>query len=172
MKASLFHPTFNLLYRTMNQAGFGQIKRLLHHELEAMTPPNPTPVQPAWDQPTTANKMATALQRIVSMQDPNYNNNNNNNNNNTPGHDELDRYFSSRQCDSPTMNPITWWKQHETMFPSMALLARRYLSLPAASVASERMFSTAGNMVTDKCNCLVDGAVSDLVFSNLATRCL
>lgn len=150
----------------MNHAGFGQIKRLLCRELDAMTPP-PPPVQPARDRPTTANKMTTAL-----LQDPNYNNNNNNNNNNTPGHDELDWYFSSRQCDSAAMNSITWWKQHETIFPSMALLARRYLSLPAASVAPERMFSTAGNMVTEKCNRLVDGAVSDLVFRNLATRCL
>lgn len=107
------------------------------------------------------------------MQDPNYDNNNNHsNNNNMSGQDEFEWYFRSQQCDNTDINPIKWWKQHETVFPSMAKLARKYLSIPAASVASEQMFSRAGNIVTEKCNCLVDGAVSDLVFSNIATRCL
>lgn len=113
--------------------------------------------------------MATALQRIVLIQDPNYNNNNSSN---APCQDDLEQYFACRQYDNAEIVPTQWWKQHETVFPSMAKLTRKYLSIPAASVASERMFSTAGNFVTDRRNCSVDHAVSDLIFSNLALKCL
>ncbi|XDV44730.1 hypothetical protein PO909_012970, partial [Leuciscus waleckii] len=31
-------------------------------------------------------------------------------------------------------NPLNWWKAHETMYPYLAKLAKRYLSIPATSV--------------------------------------
>ena len=52
----------------------------------------------------------------------------------------------------------------------MARLARKYLAIPATSVASERMFSYSGGVVTDRRNRLSDDAVSDIVFCNYASR--
>jgi hypothetical protein len=54
----------------------------------------------------------------------------------------------------------------------MAQLTQKYLSIPAASVASEKMFSIAGDFVTAKWNRLTDEGVSDLVFSNNALKTL
>jgi hypothetical protein len=42
-------------------------------------------------------------------------------------------------------DPIVWWKDHAENFPRMARLAKKYLAVPASSVPSERLFSSAGN---------------------------
>ncbi len=43
-------------------------------------------------------------------------------------------------------DPYVWWKQHKSAFPRMSDLAKQYLSKPASSVCSERVFSEAGNI--------------------------
>ncbi len=44
-------------------------------------------------------------------------------------------------------NPFVWWEQHESSFPRISQLAKQYLSMPASSVCSERLFSEAGNIL-------------------------
>jgi len=44
----------------------------------------------------------------------------------------------------------TWWRDNESRFPGLARVARRYLGAPCTSVASERLFSSAGNVFTDQ----------------------
>ncbi|CAI6369807.1 unnamed protein product [Macrosiphum euphorbiae] len=61
-------------------------------------------------------------------------------------------------------DPFGWWKSHEKKYPLIAELAKKYLSIPATSVSSERCFSTAGNVVTSKRNCLAPENVNMLVF--------
>ncbi|KAF0448988.1 zinc finger bed domain-containing protein 1-like [Gigaspora margarita] len=56
------------------------------------------------------------------------------------------------------------WRKHNTLFSTMAILARRYLAVPASSVPSEHLFSDAGNHVTDKRNRLDPDLLSKLVF--------
>lgn len=41
-------------------------------------------------------------------------------------------------------SPLSWWKAHESLYPNVARLVNRYLAVPATSVPSERVFSTAG----------------------------
>ena len=41
-----------------------------------------------------------------------------------------------------------WWRDNCCSFPGIARLARKYLAVPASSVPSERMFSSAGNFAT------------------------
>ena len=47
-------------------------------------------------------------------------------------------------------SPFLWWKQQQTAFPRVAKLAGRFLSAPASSVVSERLFSEAGNIFDEK----------------------
>lgn len=47
-------------------------------------------------------------------------------------------------------NPFTWWAHEEKHFHYLSILARKYLPIPAASTASERMFSDAGNIMGPK----------------------
>ena len=44
---------------------------------------------------------------------------------------------------------LKYWRENKGRFPSLAPLAQAYLSAPCTSVESERLFSLAGNIVTD-----------------------
>ena len=46
-------------------------------------------------------------------------------------------------------DPLTWWQGNINRFPHLAILAHRYLAIPATSTPSERVFSVAG-IVVDK----------------------
>ena len=47
-------------------------------------------------------------------------------------------------------NPLVYWNEKQASWPLLATLARKYLAPPCTTVPSERLFSTAGNIVTDK----------------------
>ena len=49
-------------------------------------------------------------------------------------------------------DPLSWWRGNASRFPHLAILARRYLAIPATSTASKRVFSVAG-IVMDKRRC-------------------
>ena len=61
-------------------------------------------------------------------------------------------------------DPIAWWRANANRFPRLAVLARRYLSIPATSTPSERVFSVAG-IVVDKRRCALSAEmINALVF--------
>ena len=41
-------------------------------------------------------------------------------------------------------SPLMWWKHYEERFPSLVVLARKFLSVIGTSVPSERVCSVAG----------------------------
>jgi hypothetical protein len=45
---------------------------------------------------------------------------------------------------------LDFWRTHEIVFPGLALLAKKYLSVQASSAAVERMFSIAGHIFSVK----------------------
>lgn len=47
-------------------------------------------------------------------------------------------------------NPLKWWKDNENQCPNLSKLAKHYLAVQATSVASESVFSTAGDIVTSQ----------------------
>lgn len=61
-------------------------------------------------------------------------------------------------------DPLNWWKEHQLNYPLLSNLAKYYLCVPASSVASERVFSTAGDLVTAQRSCLSGGQVDKLIF--------
>ena len=46
--------------------------------------------------------------------------------------------------------PVAWWKKNKANFPEVYWMARKILAIPASQTSSERVFSTAANIVTKK----------------------
>ena len=63
-------------------------------------------------------------------------------------------------------DPFKWWSQNATSYPKLSKLARRLLCIPGTEVPSERVFSTAGNVVTQKRASLHHDSVDKLMFLN------
>lgn len=61
-------------------------------------------------------------------------------------------------------NPFEWWSINQSRFPSVAEVARSVLGIPATSVASERLFSKCGLIISDRRSSLSPQHVEQLVF--------
>lgn len=59
---------------------------------------------------------------------------------------------------------LDWWKDHHRVYPLLAKLAKRYLCVPGTSVSAERVFSTAGDIVTAQRSSLTTEHVDQLLF--------
>ena len=60
------------------------------------------------------------------------------------------KYYLSQPLIKLKENPMDFWsKQYVSLYPMLCTIARKYLSVVATSVPSERLFSRAGNMLTD-----------------------
>lgn len=60
-------------------------------------------------------------------------------------------------------NPLQWWKGQSDL-PLLSSLAKKYLCIPATSVASERVFSTAGDVVSAQRSVLRHDHIDQLIF--------
>ncbi|CAB5202316.1 unnamed protein product [Rhizophagus irregularis] len=60
---------------------------------------------------------------------------------------ELDRYLKADHV-QPLTNVLKWWKLHEEEYPYLANMAKDYLGVPATSAPSERIFSSAVDVIT------------------------
>jgi hypothetical protein len=65
---------------------------------------------------------------------------------------------------STEADPLQWWNMSGTHFNILSVMAKKYLSLCATSVTSERLFSVAGNIVTSRRTRLRPDNVNELVF--------
>lgn len=63
-------------------------------------------------------------------------------------------------------DPLAWWEKKKDDYPIMAKLARRYLAIPATSVPSESVFSTAGRIAHERRSHLHDGALNACLIIN------
>ena len=62
-------------------------------------------------------------------------------------------------------NPLDEWRRGTVhLFPWLGVLARRVLAIPATSSAPERLFSTAGNVMTKKRSRLTCHNTEELVY--------
>ncbi|KAL7829121.1 hypothetical protein SRHO_G00327550 [Serrasalmus rhombeus] len=60
--------------------------------------------------------------------------------------------------------PLKWWQEHCSRYPLLSQLAKACLSVPATSVPSERIFSTAGDVVNAQRSQLLPENVDMLIF--------
>jgi len=66
-----------------------------------------------------------------------------------PNEDEIDTYMRIPLTNHDE-DIILWWKRHSHQCPVLSAMARLYLAIPGTSTASERVFSAAGNLISEK----------------------
>lgn len=75
-----------------------------------------------------------------------------------------------KYCESPLApldsDPLLWWKTRELIFPNLSKIAKKKLSVVATSVPSERAFSKAGQLVSDRRSRLKAKNVKEILFLN------
>ena len=77
--------------------------------------------------------------------------------------DEWDDFSQEIQIGNDK-DPLLWWEEKKTKFPHLYELAKKRFSVCASSVSSERLFSKAGQAVTDRRNRLKGDKVSMILF--------
>jgi len=75
---------------------------------------------------------------------------------------EFDSYLSDKSAIHG--DALLWWKSNSEKYARVAMLARRYLAIPPTSVASERVFSLSGRVITKTRNRLLPETATCLVF--------
>ena len=76
---------------------------------------------------------------------------------------ELDLYL--REGGIPLDScPLVWWRERKDRYPVLFEMARVYLAVPASSAPSERVFSAAKLVLTDKRKQLLESRVARSVF--------
>ena len=68
--------------------------------------------------------------------------------------------FASLSLNQVEENPLNWWKVENQRYPTLAKLAQKYLCVCATSVPSKRIFSIAGQIVSDRRSALKPDKVS------------
>jgi hypothetical protein len=76
---------------------------------------------------------------------------------------ELDEFNKERGIEL-TDCPLKWWAARATRFPILAEMARVHLAVPASSAPSERVFSVARLVLTEKRRRLDASRVARLMF--------
>ena len=80
----------------------------------------------------------------------------------------IDDYIREPVIDNPKnnlfKNPMEYWKSNEQCYSVLAALARKYVSAPPSSVASESLFSDAGIIDSNRRRCLLAERLEMLTF--------
>ena len=63
-----------------------------------------------------------------------------------------------------SLDPYKYWRDVESSWNSLALVAKKYLSAPLSSVESERLFATCGDLLSDKRMSISDEKFEKIVF--------
>lgn len=61
---------------------------------------------------------------------------------------ELDDYFILPVASRGT-DPLNWWRDHESRYPTLSHMAKDYLAIPGTSASSKRLFLSGRQTMTD-----------------------
>ena len=87
--------------------------------------------------------------------------------------EKVERELSLYKAEEPACldsNPLEWWKDRKLAYPSLSKLVRKRYSMVATSVPSERLFSTAGNVIRERRSCLLPDNADKLIFLHENTK--
>lgn len=78
---------------------------------------------------------------------------------------EVQRYLAEGNI-ARSQDPMRYWDNQKTIYPNLFRLSLQFLCTPASSVPCERVFSTAGEVVSKKRNRLNFKTLEKLIFLN------
>ena len=78
---------------------------------------------------------------------------------------DFDAYLSAPVAPG-TVDVLQWWDEHKVYYPATAHVARQFLSVPATSVESERLFSATGRLISKLRSRLLPETAEILIFLN------
>lgn len=81
--------------------------------------------------------------------------------NTLPTPDDLENYTSLRP--EKIFDPITWWRDHESLYSTVAKMAFDLFSVPAMSAECERIFSQAKLVITTQRNSLSEATLEAIL---------
>ncbi|KAI9039816.1 hAT family dimerization domain-containing protein [Aspergillus affinis] len=84
-----------------------------------------------------------------------------------PVGDEVTQYLDSDLVDT---EPLQFWRDNQSRFPAIALLARDILSIPATGAGVERLFNTARNVYHYRRSRLKSETVKEIMLFLCVTR--
>lgn len=79
---------------------------------------------------------------------------------------ELNLYLTLPKCNFE-QEPLEWWNMNKDSYPMLSLLAEKSLTVQATSVASERVFSKGGCILTDLRSSLSNEHASQLIYLSM-----
>ena len=62
------------------------------------------------------------------------------------------------------IDPLEYWKEKKQVWNSLAIMAFKYLTIPPSSASSERLFSSAGDIISEERNRLISEKAEMLLF--------
>ena len=77
---------------------------------------------------------------------------------------ELQRYELEDPLCLDSKKPLLWWKEREVNYKFLSILAKRFLCITSTSVPIERLFSSAGYLLSEKRSRLSPENVEKLLF--------
>ena len=78
---------------------------------------------------------------------------------------EVDLYLKAQPISSKE-DPFTWWKNNKHIYPTVVMVAIKYLCVLATSVPSEGLFSKAGELVSHRRSSIKPENVDMMLFLN------
>uniref|UniRef100_A0A0B7BIP8 BED-type domain-containing protein n=1 Tax=Arion vulgaris TaxID=1028688 RepID=A0A0B7BIP8_9EUPU len=78
---------------------------------------------------------------------------------------ELQQYSEETNIDRKG-NPLAWWKSRALVYPRLARVAKKNLGVVATAVPSERVFSKAEQLISERRNRIKPSNVQQLIFLN------
>lgn len=81
----------------------------------------------------------------------------------TAGIIEMDKYLNEPLINRHE-NPLLWWSERKKIYPRLYEIVKRRLCIIATSVPCERIFSKAGQVVTDRRSRLESQKISKIIF--------
>jgi hypothetical protein len=73
---------------------------------------------------------------------------------------EFDRYLREPRL-GVRADPLSWWKDQEINYPTLSMMARDYLAVPATSAAAERAFSAGSDLIAPRRCSMGDDTVTE-----------